>query len=87
MGMVGNMKTTVDISDGLLREARRAAHDEGTTLKSLIEEGLRAVLAGRAEGRGRYVLPDATVDGDGLQPEARGASWEKLRALAYGERL
>ncbi|MCW2944854.1 MAG: hypothetical protein JWR24_1571 [Actinoallomurus sp.] len=86
MGMVGHMKTTVNISDGLLREARRTAHDEGTTLKSLIEEGLRAVLERRSQAD-RYVLPDATVDGEGLRPEARGASWEELRALAYGERL
>ena len=84
--MVGNTKTTVDISDGLLREARRAARDEGTTLKSLIEEGLRAVLARRVDAD-RYVLPDAAVDGDGLRAGARGASWEELRALAYGERL
>ncbi|MFL6054246.1 MAG: type II toxin-antitoxin system VapB family antitoxin [Actinoallomurus sp.] len=80
------MKTTVDISDELLREARRMAHEEGTTLKSLIEEGLRAVLARREEGR-RYVLPDASVGGEGLQPEAQGASWAELRAMAYGDRL
>lgn len=86
MGMVGSMKTTVDISDGLLREARRAARDDGTTLRSLIEEGLRAVLARRVTGD-RYVLPDVAVDGDGLRPEARGASWEEIRALAYEERL
>lgn len=86
MGMVRHMKTTVDISDELLREARRMAHEEGTTLKSVIEEGLRAVLARRAESR-RYVMPDASVDGEGLQPEARAASWSELRALAYGDRL
>jgi hypothetical protein len=86
MGMVSNMKTTVDISDGLLQEARRLAREEQTTLRSLIEEGLRAVLARRA-GSDRWTLPDAAVDGDGLRPEARDASWEELRAVAYGERL
>lgn len=84
--MVGSMKTTVDISDGLLREARQTARTEGTTLKSLIEEGLRAVLAQRASG-GRYTLPDASVSGEGRQPAAEGASWEELRSLAYGDRL
>ncbi|GLY71946.1 hypothetical protein Airi01_002130 [Actinoallomurus iriomotensis] len=86
MGMVGHMKTTVEISDGLLQEARRIASQEGATLRSLIEEGLRAVLERRARG-GRWTLPDAAVDGEGLRPEARGASWEELRAMAYGERL
>ncbi|MEV5711127.1 type II toxin-antitoxin system VapB family antitoxin [Actinoallomurus sp. NPDC052274] len=80
------MKTTVDISDDLLREARRVAREEGVTLKSMIEEGLRAVLARREEGQ-RYVLPDASVRGEGLQPEVRTASWAELRAMAYGDRL
>lgn len=84
--MVRHMKTTVDISDDLLREARRVAHEEGTTLKSMIEEGLRAVLTRRGREDG-YALPDASVSGDGLQPEARTASWADLRAMAYGDRL
>lgn len=84
MGMVINMKTTVDISDSLLREARRIAREEGVTLRSLIEEGLRAVLAQRAR-TDRYVLPDRSVGGGGLQPSARGASWDEIRAMAYGE--
>jgi hypothetical protein len=79
------MKTTVDISDALLREARRMAHEEGVTLRSLIEEGLRTVLAQRGR-RDRYMLPDRSVGGDGLQPTARGASWDEIRAMAYGER-
>jgi Arc/MetJ family transcription regulator len=86
MGMASHMKTTVDISDALLQEARRTASREGTTLRSLIEEGLRAVLDQRAAHRG-WTLPDASVDGEGLRPEARAASWEELRGLAYGDRL
>ncbi|GGS88830.1 hypothetical protein GCM10010156_54090 [Planobispora rosea] len=77
---------THDISDGLLAEARRVAQREGVTLRSLIEEGLRSVLVRRSE-REDYVLPDASVGGQGLQPSARGASWEELRALSYGDRL
>ncbi|MBB5968104.1 type II toxin-antitoxin system VapB family antitoxin [Planomonospora venezuelensis] len=80
------MKTTVDIPDGLLSEARRIAQREGTTLRALIEEGLRSVVARRGEAGG-YVLPDASVGGQGLQASVRGVSWEELRALAYGDRL
>ncbi len=25
------------------------------------------------------------MEGEGLQPEARASSWERLRALAYGD--
>jgi hypothetical protein len=34
------MKTTVEISDSLLREARKLARREGTTLRALVEQGL-----------------------------------------------
>ncbi len=39
------MKTTVEIDDALLKAAKRAAVDEGTTLRTLIEEGLRNRVA------------------------------------------
>ncbi|MFF0310352.1 type II toxin-antitoxin system VapB family antitoxin [Streptosporangium sp. NPDC004379] len=80
------METTVDIADGLLQEARQLARSEGTTLRALIEEGLRSVLAPQARGV-RYALPDASVGGQGVQPSRRGASWEDIRALAYEDRL
>jgi hypothetical protein len=79
------MKTTVEISDSLLREARQVAREQGVTLRSLIEEGLRSVLGERSRAK-RYTLPDRSVDGEGLQPSVRGAGWEEIRALAYGER-
>lgn len=80
------MKTTVELPDELLREAQRAAREEGTTLKSLMEEGLRAVLARHRDAR-QFALRDASVDGNGLQPEARSASWTDLRETIYGDRL
>ncbi|MCO6005817.1 hypothetical protein NE236_12560 [Actinoallomurus purpureus] len=80
------MKTTVDISAELVREVRRMAQEEDTTLDSLIDEGLRAVLARRGEER-RYVLPDVSVGGEGLQPEVRAAAWSELCSLAYEDRL
>jgi hypothetical protein len=40
--MVTHMKTTVEIPDALAKAAREAASREGTTMRALIEEGLRA---------------------------------------------
>lgn len=51
--MVSRMKTTVELPDALLDEARRLARDRGVTLKDLLEEGLRAELARRREVRDR----------------------------------
>ncbi len=79
------MKTTIDIADNLLEEARKQAGREGKTIKALVEEGLRKVLAERQQ-RGGFHLRPASFKGEGLQPDAAGASWERLRELAYGER-
>lgn len=80
------MKTTVDLPEPLLREAQEAARQEGTTLRALVEDGLRAVLARRQTGE-HYRLPDAAVDGHGLRPGAEGLSWDGMRAMIYGDRV
>lgn len=80
--MVSRMKTTVNLPDELLREAQELARRERTTLKDLIETGLRTVVAQRA-GESRFTLADASVDGNGLQPEFRGARWEQIRDTIY----
>lgn len=65
------MRTTVDLTDRLFREAKRRAVAEGTTLRQVIENALRSYLAGpKAAGgyrlqwrteRGR-VLPGVRLD-------------------------
>jgi putative antitoxin of VapBC-like toxin-antitoxin system len=84
--MVSSMKTTVELPDELLREAQRIVRDEGTTLKSLLEEGLRAAIARHRSGS-EFVLRDASVSGRGLQPGAQNASWADIREIIYGDRL
>ncbi len=76
------MKTTVEISDDLLAKAKALAAKNQTTLRSLIEDGLRQVLKNE-HTETDFVLADARVDGNGLQPEFQDASWEKFRAAIY----
>ena len=76
------MKTTLDISDPLLREAKKIATRDRTTLRALVEQGLRKVIAERKAGRA-FKLRIVTFKGDGLVPELRDADWEKIRDLAY----
>jgi Arc/MetJ family transcription regulator len=80
--MVSNMKTTIDISDALLDEARKVAAREGTTVKALVEQGLRRVLSERKRGTA-FRLRNATFRGNGLQSGLDGTDWERIRALAY----
>jgi hypothetical protein len=79
------MKTTVEISDALLEEARKLAAREGTTVRSLVEEGLRRLVAERGR-RTPFRLRRMTFKGDGLRPEVAGAGWDRIRELAYEDR-
>jgi hypothetical protein len=81
--MVSNMKTTIDIADQLLAEAKAVAAAEGTTVRSLVEEGLRAAIARRREAK-TFALQPASFRGDGLRPDVSFERWEEIRALIYG---
>ena len=65
------MRTTVRLDDRLLAAAKRYAAQSGRTLTSLIDEGLRDLLARRAAAlpAGRITLP--TGGRGGLQPGVR----------------
>lgn len=57
------MRTTLDLNDDLMREAKARAAREGRTLTSLIEDGLRLVLGSRCQDAG-YEFKFRTVRGE-----------------------
>jgi hypothetical protein len=75
------MKTTLDIADPLLREARDVAAREATTVDALVEQGLRHILADRGAAP-VFRLRKASFKGRGLAPAARDAGWDRLREIA-----
>lgn len=77
------MKTTLELSDHLLRRAKALASKRKTTLRSLTEEGLRRVLD-EAEAAPATPLRPVTYRGRGLSPEFMDASWKEIRDAAYG---
>jgi hypothetical protein len=61
------MRTTVRLSDDLLRRARKKAAEQGRTLTSLLEEGLKNVLAeSKPAKRTRVRLPVSKATGGTL---------------------
>jgi Arc/MetJ family transcription regulator len=79
------MKTTVEISDALLAEARRVAVQGRTTIRALIEEALRRMVQERTT-RPAFRLRTASFRGTGLQAGIHEGSWEQVRELIYGGR-
>lgn len=76
------MKATVEISDALFAAAKRLAAERGTTMRALVEAGLRHVLE-TSDASTNFRLRDASFAGNGLQAEFRQESWERLREAAY----
>jgi len=82
--MANHMKTTIEITDSLLEAAKAIAAEEGTTVRALVESGLRWRVAEHRAHYGVFKLEDAAFDGEGIAPDLRAASWERIRDLAYG---
>lgn len=76
------MKTTLNLDDQLLREAKKRAAEEGTTLKRFVEEALRDALT-EAPPAEPYVFDFPVVDGGG-PPLVDVADREALYDLLEG---
>lgn len=77
------MKTTVDISAPLLRAAKALAAKRGTTLRDLVETGLRTLLEDAERDTEAFRLRDESFEGRGLHPDVRDAEWSQIREAAY----
>ena len=77
------MKTTIEIPDDLLEEAKKVAATEQITLRSLVEEGLRWVLSRRRKRIARFTLRDAGVDGRGVRDGVTEGDWDSIRETIY----
>jgi hypothetical protein len=76
------VKTTVDIADDLLKRSQQLAKREGSTLRAVLEEGLRLVLKNRrTPGSRAFRFP--TFGKGGLNAEFRDTNWEKIRSAIY----
>jgi len=76
------VKTTVEIADDLIARAKALAIRRNTTLRALLEQGLRQVLSDELRPA-EFRLRDTSVDGQGLRDEFRDKDWAALRKAAY----
>lgn len=73
------MKTTLDLPESLLREAKALAAKEGITLTELVESALRQVVKQRSSPPA-FRLPDASWGKRGLVSDYE---WSRIRDLIY----
>jgi hypothetical protein len=84
-------RTTVRLPEGLLDRAKRKAAAEGRTLTSLIEDGLRLMVAGeRKAAKGKRVLPPVSNATGGPMPGidlTDLSALQEIEDLDYVERM
>jgi len=77
------MRTTVDLNEELLREAKKRAADEGRPLRDVIEEALRRMIQTRVSSPSGFKLEWRTEEGR-LQPGVRLDDRQSLFDLMEG---
>ena len=83
-------RTTVRLPDDLVRRAKRRAADEGRSLTSLIEDGLRRVLSDYGRAKEPRKLPRVSTARGGLLPGIdldRSSSIQEMEDLEYARRF
>ena len=83
------MRTTLELPDSLVREARRLAAARGVPFRAVVEEALRLLLKEDRKEGGEFRLKDRSFQGDGWVEGLEHSDWSRIRALAYegrGER-
>jgi hypothetical protein len=78
--MLTHMRTSVDIPDHLLQQAKRTARERGTTLRQLLVDGLRSVVGREARAR-RHRLKALSFGEGGL---VGGLSWSDAERIGAG---
>ena len=80
LNMGTHMKTTLDIADTLFLNAKQVAASRNTTLRALVEEGLRLIVTRHRQTKAApaFKLVDASVGGTVMQ----NIDFGRLRDLA-----
>ena len=86
-----NQRTTVRLPEDLLKRAKRKAAAQGRTLTSLIEDGLRRVIAeNQADAKRKRVLPRVSTATGGPMPGidlSDSSALQEMDDLEYVERM
>jgi len=74
------MKTTIELPDDLLRQAKEYAARHGIPMREVIELGLQLALQAKMSSRRPFRLKTITTKGEGLISEG---DWGTIRSFIY----
>lgn len=82
--MGSNMKTTIELNDRLLKEAKQLAILENRTFKDVTESALRNYInSHKKKASQRFRLKRASFRGKGLQNGLQEGNWSAIRERSY----
>jgi len=77
------MKTTIELSDSILRETKKAAKKKGTTMREIVETALRYYLRRLKEKQPEYRFENHSFKGEGVRDGIQEGKWEDFRSAIY----
>lgn len=81
--MVTHMKTTIDISDSLFKDAKRCAGEQGIPLREIVESALRDFLKIKRNKKKKFQLRKHPFKGYGLSRDLTEGDWNSIRKRIY----
>lgn len=78
------VKTTINLPDVLVQEAKRLAAKRGIPLREFFETALRKHLAAERQRPKPAPFRTHTFKGEGLQPGIKLGDWDQILDLCYG---
>lgn len=81
--MLTHMKTTIELSNALFREAKKHAAQKGISFRELVETGLKMAIGLAKSSPKKFKLKNGSVGGKGLAPGLEWGDWETIRDMIY----
>lgn len=77
------MKTTIDISDTLFKEAKKFIVQKGQTFREVVEAALRLYLESQRQKRRSFKWRHKPFKGKGMVEGLQEGDWDKIRERVY----
>jgi hypothetical protein len=78
-----HMKTTIEINDTLMLQAKQLAAKRQQTLKSILETALRQFLDANNKTPPPFKLRKSSFRGNGLHAHLTSEKWDEIREQIY----
>jgi hypothetical protein len=77
------MKTTIELSDALLRELKRQARANHSSMREMMEAALRLYLDQLKKPGELFTFRNHSFKGNGVCEGIEEGSWEQIRGMIY----